>query len=594
MTHDPALAALERAELIRLAQRMPEVAYLFRHALVQDAAYGSLLKASRKELHAAIGETIERMYPDQLDELAPVLGRHFAEAEQYARALRYYEQAGDAAAAKFANDEAIAQYGLALAMAERTGAARGDLWRKRGRIGELSGDLPAARADFEAAAAEAHAAGDRRAEWRSLMDLGFLWAAQDYAHTGLYFQQATALAREAGDPRMLAESLNRLGNWHMNTEAPQPARDCHREALALYESLDDTRGLAETYDLLAISALVGGDSVHSLEMLGRVIPLFRALNDRRGESGALANRSACVATVLVHILLAVDRTTVDGIRDGLDALRIAREIGWRAGEAFAEFRAATAALAAGEFSQALERGRTAMQTADAIDHQQWQTLSRISMAAVHHEIGDHARGFATGAEAVLRARRIGSPHLVRLSVGMAGQFAARHGDLTAAAAAEGEIASALGDDAHMTDTLTIGQRHCWTARAELALARDDAAGALELLTAMESSLPQAAGEPQRHSPYLTLLRGDCLLALGRAVDAAGAYTVARDIARAARARPLWCRSELGLARTARALGASSEGPLAVARTLMAEMAATLPDDSSRRVYLARMAAEAGE
>ena len=68
--------------------------------------------------------------------------------------------------------------------------------------------------------------------------------------------------------------------------------------------------------------------------------------------------------------------------------------------------------------------------------------------------------------------------------------------------------------------------------------------------------------------------------------------LSRDIARAVRARLLWHRAELGLARTARALNASAEGPLAAARTLMLEMAATLPDGAPRQAYLAQMTAEA--
>jgi predicted ATPase len=104
------LGKLEASGLIHLAQVEPELEYLFRHALVQDAAYASLLKADRRVLHKAVGEALERLYPDQLAsrELAPVLGRHFREAGDAGRAFKYYALAGEAALGTYANQEKMA------------------------------------------------------------------------------------------------------------------------------------------------------------------------------------------------------------------------------------------------------------------------------------------------------------------------------------------------------------------------------------------------------------------------------------------------------------------------------------------------------
>ena len=97
MTVISQLNKLESSGLIRLAQTEPELEYLFRHALVQDAAYESLLLADRKRLHRIAGESLEQLYPDRLDELAPILGHHFALAGDAQRALKYFTLAGDVA-----------------------------------------------------------------------------------------------------------------------------------------------------------------------------------------------------------------------------------------------------------------------------------------------------------------------------------------------------------------------------------------------------------------------------------------------------------------------------------------------------------------
>src|SRR5438552_18625050 len=72
------LTQLETTELVRRLQDT-ELAYLFKHALVQDTAYTSLLKNERKRLHRMIGETLEREYPNAVEENAALLTKHYLE-----------------------------------------------------------------------------------------------------------------------------------------------------------------------------------------------------------------------------------------------------------------------------------------------------------------------------------------------------------------------------------------------------------------------------------------------------------------------------------------------------------------------------------
>ena len=104
------LGTLESAGLIRLAQLMPDLEYLFRHALVQDAAYASLLPQDQERLHLAVGQAVETLYEERLDEFAAMLARHFQQARQNERALRYYARAAETALASYANQEAELHY----------------------------------------------------------------------------------------------------------------------------------------------------------------------------------------------------------------------------------------------------------------------------------------------------------------------------------------------------------------------------------------------------------------------------------------------------------------------------------------------------
>src|SRR5260370_22502151 len=92
MTLTQALSLLESGGLIRLTAVHPELEYAFRHALVQEAAYLTLVKSNRRMLHKAVGETLEALRASDLPSpaLAPVLARHFDEGGDPARALNYY------------------------------------------------------------------------------------------------------------------------------------------------------------------------------------------------------------------------------------------------------------------------------------------------------------------------------------------------------------------------------------------------------------------------------------------------------------------------------------------------------------------------
>ncbi len=101
------LNELEASGLIRLAQVQPELEYVFRHALVQDAAYSSLLKQDRRRLHLAVGEALERLYPDRVDELAGMLAHHFIKAGEREKGVLYARRAARQAMSMYAYDEAL-------------------------------------------------------------------------------------------------------------------------------------------------------------------------------------------------------------------------------------------------------------------------------------------------------------------------------------------------------------------------------------------------------------------------------------------------------------------------------------------------------
>ncbi|HKQ75814.1 MAG TPA: hypothetical protein VJ810_19100 [Blastocatellia bacterium] len=123
------LNTLESSGLIRLLRAQPDLEYIFRHALAQDAAYNSLLRQDRKHLHLVVAESLENLNPQQTGELAATLAYHFERAEALDKTIHYLKQAGDRARAAYANKEALDFYRRAISHIERLGAGQTEKWR---------------------------------------------------------------------------------------------------------------------------------------------------------------------------------------------------------------------------------------------------------------------------------------------------------------------------------------------------------------------------------------------------------------------------------------------------------------------------------
>ena len=102
-----ALSKLEEAELVFRRGQPPEAVYIFKHALVQDAAYESLLKSRRQQLHAQIASALAESFADIVASEPEIVAHHFTEAGLVDPAVEYWLKAGNLALSRSANAEAV-------------------------------------------------------------------------------------------------------------------------------------------------------------------------------------------------------------------------------------------------------------------------------------------------------------------------------------------------------------------------------------------------------------------------------------------------------------------------------------------------------
>jgi class 3 adenylate cyclase/predicted ATPase len=105
-----ALARLVASELVFQRGTPPEAIYTFKHALVQDAAHGSLLRSTRQQLHAQIAVALEADSPELMDSQPELFAQHYAEAGLVEKSVAYWDKAGHRSAARSAMAEAAAQF----------------------------------------------------------------------------------------------------------------------------------------------------------------------------------------------------------------------------------------------------------------------------------------------------------------------------------------------------------------------------------------------------------------------------------------------------------------------------------------------------
>ena len=440
MTADTQLDTLTAKGLVRLAAERPELEYLFRHALVQDAAYGSLLKQERKALHGKVGEALEALYPERSGELAPVLAMHFEQAGDTDKAIDYYAAAGQHALQQNAIQEAFSAFDRAAALIDRPP-----------ELGRSEPESPTHRR--------------RRIEVKlGRARAGYSFLSADDALAAL--EEIVTEAEDLGDLELLSRvhmliALGRLQSGVPPTE-PMVARSLARiEEIGL--ELGDPSIRAMPLAFVGLSQVFSGPVRAGVEALEKAVPLMQQHRDSIGAAfarGGLAmgyamlgdfdkaNLAAANAKelaeggdLIAHLDALIAESMVRAAEGRLDlAVPIAQECVEKA-----EATGASACVLAsswilgdalhrlGRFADARDILKRGADVALMVDRRVWRPTLQAWLRTASAALGEIAGGDFDEALAV--ARSIGN------HVGEAGILGKR----AEAAAARGEIEPAIAD-----------------------------------------------------------------------------------------------------------------------------------------------------
>lgn len=552
--------------------------FSFQHALTRQAVYEGLLQRERRQIHARIAETMKRLYEASLDEHSADLAYHAVQAEDWPAALDYSRRAGERALLLYSPASAAEHFQRGLIAAAHLAETRlGQIYTGLGKAHEILGEFEAARADYENALSEGYGAGDTDLQWQSLLNLGMLWAGQDYERAGGYYDQATSLAQGLGDRNLLAHSLNRVGNWLANNERPWEGLECHREALAIFEEAGDLAAVAGTLDLLGMASLSAGDLPQSYLYYLRAMDLFRDLNNKIGLTSSLATLTSHGGAY--HSDASVAALTLAAARGySLQGLALARQIGWRSAESYANWNLGLCEGPAGDYGAAIEHSSIGLEIATEIEHTQWRTAAHLTVGSVFLDLLDLQAARLHTQRAVELAQETGSQFWLKLCTSALALVEVAAGELDAAQSHLLPLRSS-------GTAMTLAGRQVECAWCELLLARGLFNEALLQLQVMEST---AAGfSEQGPVARISYLLGRAFLGLNRLEESEQAFSQALAAAERDGRRSLVWRLHAELVRLCvmQANADAAEAEVAAAVRMINELATTIPQAALQAQFI---------
>jgi predicted ATPase/class 3 adenylate cyclase len=538
------LAELKELEIIYELGLAPEPAYVFKHALIQDVAYQSLLKERRRELHRAVGLAIEEIYADRLADHAEELAHHFQNGGDWEKAFTYLVRSGDRAKAAYALPSALDFYARALEVGAQVTPSLPavrivEVHQRRGDVLRLLARYADAIAEFERMREVARAARDRVREGEAVVEISYCqfltFRNEGIEECRRSAHEALAIGRETGDQHLIARSLSYLGLASQADGDPAEGDRLFEESLTIARANGYGDTVATNLTWLGAHANWRGEFTQAIETSRQAVAAAREVGD--GLSDMISGAFICLSQIGLG-QYAEALATIDGglakARDRNNSFMVGRltnSLGWLYQEL-------------GDFRRATEYNREAADIGKNARNANVEVSSLINLALDELNLGEPTRALGLMEETYERVVKFAfGAHRWRWSLHL---------------------------NAYLSEALIV---------------TGDPVRALEHA---DRVLQQArrTGSMKYEARALTL-RGQVLLDAGQSAQASGELALALALARRMGYPNLTWQSAHLLGRAEEAAGRAEEaaGAARLAAQTLDELVARLPDAALRRTFL---------
>jgi len=340
--------------------------YAFTDNQVREVLYEGVSTVRRRRYNLQIGQILEKLHVENLEEYADELAYHFMEGRDDARALEYFLKAGDRAKEVYANGEAASHFESALTLLDRTG---GDV-REKARVAEALGDLKRGNMEFEA----------------SLK----------------YFNEALKLLKETGDKRRLAKIHGLMSDilvWSLGK---------FEEGLAhLNEALKILENEPESPEL----------DIYVLGNLSKGVSLGRKALNLAEKLGALETKAGCYVSLLFTELIDLQKA-IKYMEEGLE---IAMKNNFYEVAADGYMFIPWFYMTLGDFSRAMEYLEEGLEFARKVGCMTWLGTTMGGKAWAYTLTGDLQKAIETAEEAMQTTKKTGDLASFSIALGTLGE-----------------------------------------------------------------------------------------------------------------------------------------------------------------------------
>lgn len=500
------LATLEDYEYISEHKKKPESEYTFRHPFFQEVTYNSLLKSKRKELHRKVGELIEHIYHDRLDELTELLAHQYSNSNDSEKAVEWLSKAGKKAQDRYANDEAIKYFQqlVSIIKDEQLKGKETELCQAY----EMLGDIYSLKAEYELAVdyydevynsdgsdkitksiskrkiADVHK--NQGNYDRSLKVLGEAEAMLSGGHD----QELVEISRinslkchihcqkgmikeaiENGEKALKitdelmqrpstvrinrkvlqdnkVRALNDLAGVFIYTSKYDKAIKFYEEAIRITEKLDNKAKMNRLLTNLGVIYIYTGEYDRAIEISHKALRLAEVIGDK-GQSTALFNNLG----IAYHDVGEKDKA----IEYYQKALKVSEEIGDKRGVGAALINMGTIYSSGGEYDKATESWKRALQIKEEIGDRHGYAVAIGNLSSIYESLGEFERALEYLEEALRIFKELGDKRYTSAALLMMGEHHRARGEYDKAIEF---VQESLRIFENIGDKHGIGAAHC--------------------------------------------------------------------------------------------------------------------------------------
>ena len=401
--------------------------YAFRHQVLHQVTYDTVLKKTRRALHAKVAHWLAAQTGLRAGNFLGATAEHYERAGDAANAAEFHARAAEHALQRFGHDAVLAHVGRAVGSLgnEPDPLLRWRLLDVREQTLDLQGRRDEQSADIDAMERLAEVLGDDRKRahvagrrCRRALRMGD-WAEQERAA-----RRSLQFAERAGDDGLRLHALRQLASSRIAQGDIEGGRALAAQGLEEVRRLGLRANESLLLNTLAVAANCQGDAAEMLELNRQALGLFRELGDRRGEGVGLSNQG--VAWLNLGNL-------AQARRDLEEALRIVRSTGDRVMECSTLASLSALALVQGEDARTLTLARAALEIAVATQARDKETNALIWLGNAELARGRHAaarqvfeRARALAVEIENSNRHDAAAGLARVALDEGDADAARH------------------------------------------------------------------------------------------------------------------------------------------------------------------------